>query len=119
MLRRERRIHRAEEYASLRRNGRSVHGRMMTLNCARNSLPFNRYGIIVSKRVGMAVTRNRARRLLREAVRALDAELSSGFDIVLIARPALKGEPFAAVLVAVRELAIRAGAATGSGKLAP
>lgn len=91
----------------------------MTLNSARNSLPFNRYGFIVSKRVGAAVVRNRARRLLREAVRALDGELTPGFDIVLIARPALKGEPFAAVLEAVRELAIRAGLAPVSGKLAP
>lgn len=119
MLRRERRVHRAEEYAFLRRNGRSVHGRLMTLNCVRNSRPVNRYGFIVNKRVGTAVARNRARRLMREAVRALDEEFASGFDIVLIARPALKGEPFTAVLLAVRELGTRAGLVPGSGKLAP
>lgn len=119
MLRRERRIHRGEDYTSLRRDGRSVHGRTMILSYARNNLSFNRYGFIVSKRVGTAVERNRTRRLLREAIRALDVELGSGFDVVLVARPALKGEPFASVLESVRELAIRADLVRIPGKLTP
>jgi ribonuclease P protein component len=38
---------------------------------------------------GTAVARNRAKRLLREAMRPLLPSLTSGWDLVLIARPAL------------------------------
>jgi ribonuclease P protein component len=39
--------------------------------------------------VGTAVKRNRAKRLLREAVRSLSASIAPGWDIVLIARAPL------------------------------
>lgn len=117
MLPKAQRLHRTEEFERLRRDGRAFQGRLLLLSCARNDLPFNRYGIVVSKRVGNAVRRNRARRLLREAVRALDGECVQGFDIVLIARPAIQGQPLAAVRTAVADAAIRAGLWAGSGKL--
>lgn len=43
-----------------------------------------RYGLIVSKTVGNAVARNRAKRRLRHTVK--DAELQPGMDYVIIAR---------------------------------
>ena len=52
----------------------------------RKNGPAPRIGITASKKIGNAVTRNRARRLLRESVRALYPEIKPGFDIVLVAR---------------------------------
>ena len=56
-----------------------------------------RVGIIVNKKVGNAVTRNRVRRRLREALKSLLAEVSvvgsaqhakvPSFHLILIARP--------------------------------
>lgn len=46
----------------------------------------NRLGITASKKIGGAVQRNRARRVLREAFRQLAGELPQGYDIVLVAR---------------------------------
>ena len=43
-------------------------------------------GITTGKKIGNAVKRNRARRIIREAVRALLPEMRSGFDIILVAR---------------------------------
>lgn len=44
----------------------------------------SRFTVVASRRVGNAVRRNRAKRLLREAVRA--QEWRSGIDVVLVAR---------------------------------
>ena len=49
----------------------------------------SRWGFITSKRVGNAVKRNRARRLLREAVRALMPVVVEGWDVVLVASRAI------------------------------
>lgn len=49
-----------------------------------NSLDHNRLGLSASKRLGNAVTRNRIRRLLREAYRLSKAGLPTGYDIVFV-----------------------------------
>ena len=51
--------------------------------------PRVRIGVAAGRTVGTAVTRNRAKRLLREAMRVLIPNIASGFDLVLIARPGL------------------------------
>ena len=51
--------------------------------------PSVKIGVAAGRTVGTAVTRNRAKRLLREAMRALIPNITSGFDLVLIARPGL------------------------------
>ncbi len=48
-----------------------------------------RLGIVVSKRVGNAVVRNRAKRLTREAFRTLRSVWPRGIEIVVIVRAPL------------------------------
>jgi len=52
----------------------------------KNRLSQNRLGITTSKKLGGAVQRNRARRVIKEAYRLLEPELKPGFDIVVVAR---------------------------------
>ncbi|MDL2232547.1 ribonuclease P protein component [Ruminococcaceae bacterium OttesenSCG-928-L11] len=51
-----------------------------------NKLGHNRLGITTTKKIGNAVQRNRARRLIAEAYRLLETDLPSGLDIVIVAR---------------------------------
>src|SRR5205823_9670883 len=50
-----------------------------------------RVAFVCGRRVGGAVVRNRARRLMREAWRGLAPGIRGGFDIVLMARSGIVG----------------------------
>ena len=54
-------------------------------------LTVNRIGISVTKKIGGACVRNRAKRIIREAYRTLEREgrLKVGFLVVIAARPAI------------------------------
>lgn len=66
-------------------------------------------GFTAGKKVGGAVERNRAKRRLREAVRARLPELARGYQLVLVARAAIRDAEFSAVQAAVDSLLARAG----------
>ena len=53
-----------------------------------NGLPHSRIGLSVGRKHGGAVTRNRLKRLMREAFRLSQAALPAGLDLILIPRDA-------------------------------
>jgi len=108
-MQRQFRIRHEKDFARLRQEGRTQQHRLMMLSLTPNGLPYNRYGFITGKRLGKAVSRNRVRRLLREVVCRLHPHLQPGFDIVLVARHPLVGQPLAVVQRTVEELVQRAG----------
>ncbi len=57
----------------------------------------SRLGVITARRLGAAVIRTRARRLLREAFRLHQPQLIQPVDLVLVARPSIVGKGFADV----------------------
>jgi ribonuclease P protein component len=52
----------------------------------RNALPYSRLGVVVSKRLGGAVVRNRQKRLVREMFRRHKDEIPRGYDFIVIVR---------------------------------
>lgn len=59
---------------------------MVILYAARNESTDSRLGLIVSRKCGNAVVRNRWKRLLREAFRLVHDELPLGLDLVVLPR---------------------------------
>lgn len=74
-----------------------------------NGLPHSRLGVTTTRKLGKAVTRNRARRLVREAYRTHRGELPTGLDLVFVVRAPLlrcRSSELGAILVrAVAKLA--------------
>lgn len=56
-----------------------------------------RLGVVTSGKIGNAVVRNRARRLMREAFRLHQKELTQPVDLVLVARQSINGKMFSGV----------------------
>ena len=91
------RLCRTEDFERVRQEGVIYRHPFLVLSLSPNKLRHNRYGFITSKKLGNAVVRNRVRRLLRESVRLLQPDLKTGFDVVIIARRQIVGQPFAKV----------------------
>ena len=107
---RQLRLRAEADFARIRSQGRSQGSRLVTLLTRPNGLEHNRYGVIVSKRVGKAVTRNLVKRRLREVLRELDRAgcIAQGFDLALIVRPVAATATFAELRDAVIGLLRRA-----------
>ena len=86
------------DFDRVKKHGRRLNGRMMTLNVVPTEEEHSRLGIIVSRRYDThAVERNRARRLIRESFRCLRHRLSESVWLIVIARRAMHGKSMAAV----------------------
>lgn len=95
---RSERIRRRVEYQRIYDQGTKVHGRSFTLFQFSNGLPQGRLGIAATRKLGNAVTRNRAKRLVREIFRRNKvAPGVAGIDIVIVPRRELLGTSLVAL----------------------
>jgi ribonuclease P protein component len=78
------RIRRRPEFQRVYEGGQRLRLRLMTLIALPNGGPASRLGIAATRKLGGAVVRNRAKRLVREVFRK--ADVPGGLDIVVIPR---------------------------------
>jgi len=90
-LSRDDRLHHRRQFDAIYSRGARVSGRHFILFILPNGTGRSRLGVTLSRKVGNAVVRNRARRLMREVFRAQLDVRAAGLDIIVHARPEIAG----------------------------
>ncbi len=104
-MKRVHRLRRPQQFQRVRREGRTVYHPLLQLNVASNRRKHTRCGFVVTKRIGSAVQRNRARRRIREAVRLVFDHIVPGVDLVVIVRSAeVTTVPFMTLQATIEQL---------------
>lgn len=75
-------IRRRADFQRVYERGSKVHGRLATVFVLPNELAVGRLGVAATKKIGGAVQRNRAKRLIREVFRR--HKVAPGFDLVVV-----------------------------------
>ncbi len=101
-------MRKAAEFQRVRARRRSWAHPLLVLYAAENGTEVTRVGIVAGRWVGNAVTRNRVKRRVREAIRERYDQLVSGYDLVWVARPGLAAADQATLVAAVEQLLRRA-----------
>lgn len=81
-FRKNERIRRRADFQQVYEHGTRIHSRYCTMFFRRNDLTVGRLGIAATKKLGGAVQRNRAKRLIREVFRR--NKIAPGFDVVVV-----------------------------------
>jgi ribonuclease P protein component len=103
------RLTRSIDFKRVRNKGKSFAHPLVVLVRLPSTEEDLKVGISTSRALGNAVQRNRSKRLLRESMRQLIPLVSTGWDLVLIARSPLVTAAFQDVQSAVAGLLQRAG----------
>jgi ribonuclease P protein component len=92
----DKRLRRRSEFQRVFETGFRVHGRFLTLVAAPNDTGAARLGIVASRKLGNAVQRNRAKRLIRDIFRQVNTA-RPGLDVVVIPRRELFDAAYASL----------------------
>jgi len=107
LFKREERIRRPDDIRKLFKEGKKVNANGAKLFFYANNSSKNRIGFALSRGYGSAVTRNKSKRLSREAYRHLKSHLNTGYDMLILVYPG--NESFHSRCELVRNLFTKAG----------
>jgi ribonuclease P protein component len=82
-------LSRPQDFAALQGSGTSRSHPLFSARFLRTDLETTRFGLSTGRKLGGAVVRNRVRRRLREALRAMAPSFQPGWDVLIIVRPAI------------------------------
>lgn len=107
-MKRRHRLADKARFRQVRQQGASQAHPLLVLCYLANEDAVSRSGFSVSKRIGKAVARNRARRRMSEAVRSVWDMIAPGWDLVWVARPGINEAAFSELQTACARLLRRA-----------
>lgn len=109
-MKRRFRLTRSTDFKRVRSNGKSYAHPLLVLVVSPGEEEAQiRFGVTASRGIGGAVIRNRAKRLMREALRPLLPNIHPGWDVVAIARAGLLSAEYDQIQLVVKTLLQRAG----------
>jgi ribonuclease P protein component len=106
-------LSRPQDFAALQGSGTSRSHPLFSARFLRTDLESTRFGLSTGRKLGGAVVRNRVRRRLREVLRAMAPSFQPGWDVLIIARPAIVESDHEALVGALRRLLQRGGVLGG------
>lgn len=106
-------LSRPGDFAALQQTGIARSQPLLVVRFLRTDLEVTRFGLATSRKLGGAVVRNRLRRRLREALRGLAPSFQPGWDVLIIARPALVNATYEELTETVARLLRRGGVLEG------
>ncbi|HUQ44478.1 MAG TPA: ribonuclease P protein component [Candidatus Limnocylindria bacterium] len=106
-----------QDFAALQERGTIRSHPILAARMLRTELGVTRFGLATSKALGPAVVRNRVRRRLRETLRSLLPSMRPGWDVLVIARPAIVKADHRAIGSALSRLLARGGALGDRGEM--
>ena len=79
------------DFRMLYQRGKKIASPYVIIYLRRTKRKYNRLGNTVGKKVGCAVKRSRARRIIRQAYRETEYLMPTGMDMVIVALPSIAG----------------------------
>jgi len=107
-------LSRPKDFAAFGGSGTTRSHPLLTARFRRTDLETTRIGLSTSRALGGAVVRNRVRRRLREALRVMAPSFQPGWDVLIIARPAIVAADHDLLVGALRRTLDRGGLFGGS-----
>jgi len=107
------RLTNSSDFQRVRRTGTSYAHPLAVLIVSGGDLTETRFGFAAGRSLGNAVQRNRAKRLLREAVRHVQADIRAGRDVVLIARAPILTAGWEEIRAGIEQLLRKSGLIDG------
>jgi ribonuclease P protein component len=105
-------LSRPQDFAALQAGTVRSHP-LLTARFLRTDLETTRIGLATGRKLGGAVVRNRVRRRLREVLRAMAPSFQPGWDVLIIARPAIVEADHRTLVETLRRLLQRGGVLEG------
>lgn len=92
-LRPQHRIRKAVEFQACREKGKKVFSKHLICLFNKNDYPHPRIGLIVTKKIGPAVIRNRWKRVIRDFFRTHMEHFNESIDCVFIVKATFRSKP--------------------------